>query len=116
MPWGDRTGPMGWGPMTGRGFGYCAGNDQPGSYAGPGFGPGWGRGRGRGRGFGPGRGFARRGWFGAWGPVPPYQAAPPATAMPAEQEKEMLKREAQYLKETMNRLEQRIQELEDQSS
>jgi len=36
--------------------------------------------------------------------------------MPAEQEKEMLKREAQYLKETMNRLEQRIQELEDQSS
>jgi polyhydroxyalkanoate synthesis regulator phasin len=36
--------------------------------------------------------------------------------MSAEQEKEMLKREAQNLKETMNRLEQRIQELEDQSS
>jgi len=24
MPWGDGTGPMGYGPMTGRGAGYCA--------------------------------------------------------------------------------------------
>jgi hypothetical protein len=23
MPWGDGTGPMGYGPMTGRGAGYC---------------------------------------------------------------------------------------------
>lgn len=26
MPGGDRTGPMGAGPMTGRGAGFCAGN------------------------------------------------------------------------------------------
>ncbi|MCD6382905.1 MAG: DUF5320 domain-containing protein, partial [Thermoplasmata archaeon] len=25
MPWGDGTGPMGMGPMTGRGAGYCSG-------------------------------------------------------------------------------------------
>lgn len=41
MPRGDRTGPRGFGPMTGRGFGYCAGYDAPGALqAGPGFGPG----------------------------------------------------------------------------
>src|SRR5690606_29649890 len=30
MPRGDGTGPMGEGPMTGRGAGLCAGNVQPG--------------------------------------------------------------------------------------
>jgi len=49
MPWGDRTGPRGAGPMTGRAMGYCAGYPAPG-YANPGF--GFGRGRGFGRGFG----------------------------------------------------------------
>lgn len=45
MPGGDRTGPMGTGPMTGRRMGWCAGAD----HAGPGT--GFGRGfRGRGRG------------------------------------------------------------------
>lgn len=116
MPWGDRTGPMGWGPMTGRGFGYCSGSEQPGFAAGPGLGRGWGGGRGRGRGFGPGRGFGRRGWYGAWPPAAPYLSSVPAATMSVEQEKDMLKREAQNLRETMNRLEQRIQELEDQSS
>jgi len=67
MPRGDRTGPMGAGPMTGRGAGYCAGYSAPG-YVNPipprsgGFGyghGGWGRGRGWGRGFG--RGFGWRG-------------------------------------------------------
>ena len=31
MPGGDGTGPMGMGPMTGRGAGYCAGFAAPGS-------------------------------------------------------------------------------------
>jgi hypothetical protein len=52
MPGGDRTGPMGLGPMTGRGTGYCAGEPGPGSANGPG---------GRGRGFGGGGGRRRRG-------------------------------------------------------
>lgn len=30
MPRGDRTGPVGMGPMTGRGQGYCAGSQVPG--------------------------------------------------------------------------------------
>jgi hypothetical protein len=52
MPRGDRTGPLGEGPMTGRQLGYGAGYDSPGYTRGPGR--GWGRGiygRGRGRGF-----------------------------------------------------------------
>ena len=52
----DGTGPMGMGPMTGRGFGPCAG-------CGWGMGMGWGRGFGRG--FGRGRGLGR--YFGFWG-------------------------------------------------
>ena len=77
MPYGDGTGPMGYGPMTGRAAGYCVGynvpgyiNPTPGSRPGiwgrgfwPGYGfrpvrgRGGGRGRGRGRGGGRGRGF-----------------------------------------------------------
>ena len=30
MPRGDRTGPEGFGPMTGRAAGYCSGYDEPG--------------------------------------------------------------------------------------
>ncbi len=66
MPRGNRTGPRGDGPMSGRGAGYCAGNDRPGfasSEFGRGFGRGMGQGRGmahgRGRGFGQGRGYGR---------------------------------------------------------
>jgi len=68
MPGGDRTGPMGFGPMTGRAMGYCAGFSAPGfTYPGPGLGYGrgfgFGRGMGFGRGFGRGLGFGRgRGW------------------------------------------------------
>ena len=52
MPGGDRTGPMGFGSMTGRGFGRCAGYPAPGFTRGSGRGMGGGRGWGRGRGFG----------------------------------------------------------------
>ena len=49
MPRGDRTGPVGMGPMRGRGVGYCAGFDVPGfvnRIPGQGFGAGcrWTRG------------------------------------------------------------------------
>ncbi|RLD18829.1 MAG: hypothetical protein DRI36_00450 [Caldiserica bacterium] len=67
MPWGDGTGPLGLGPMTGRAAGYCAGYPVPGymnPIPGRGF-WGWGRGWGWfGRGFGFwGRG---RGWRWRW--------------------------------------------------
>jgi len=37
MPGGDKSGPQGEGPLTGRQAGYCSGNEQPG-YGRPGFG------------------------------------------------------------------------------
>ncbi|HUU26805.1 MAG TPA: DUF5320 domain-containing protein [archaeon] len=50
MPFGNRTGPMGFGPLTGRGAGYCAGYTVPG-YMNPVPGIGMGSGRGRGMGW-----------------------------------------------------------------
>lgn len=88
MPRGDRTGPWGQGPMTGRGMGYCAGFPGPGFMSpGPGFGRGgFGRGFGRGLGFGRGRGWRRAGFGGFGGypypPVMPYgYPSPQATAI-----------------------------------
>ncbi len=62
MPGGDRTGPNGGGPKTGRAMGYCAGNENAGfSTAGGGRGQGRRR-RGRGgRGMGGGQGRGN-GW------------------------------------------------------
>jgi hypothetical protein len=57
MPRGDRTGPLGEGPMTGRQLGYGAGYNSPGYARGSGMGLGRGF-FGRGRGFfGFGRGY-----------------------------------------------------------
>ena len=62
MPGGDGTGPYGQGPKTGRGFGFCSGNDTAG-YNVPSAGSGRraGRARGRGRGMGGrfGHGYGR---------------------------------------------------------
>lgn len=66
MPRGNGTGPMGMGSMTGRGQGYCAGNNTPGAANGGGW-TGAGAGRGTGMGFargcrgagGGGRGMGR---------------------------------------------------------
>ena len=121
MPSGDRTGPMGMGPMTGRGLGYCAGYPTPGHMQ---PGPGLGMGMGRGRGFGRGRGRGCQGGF--WG-MPAYgypQAAPPPNpayygtqpgypAAPApEQEAAMLKQQAQNMDAALQEIRKRIEELE----
>ncbi len=66
MPRGDRTGPLGQGPMTGRRMGDCAETENVGS----GF--GYGRGffsRGRGLGYGRGFGFGYGRRFGFFGRV-----------------------------------------------
>jgi len=55
MPGRNGTGPMGYGAMTGRGMGVCAG--APGFGYGAGFGMGYGCRRGLGRGFGRGYGW-----------------------------------------------------------
>lgn len=126
MPGGDRTGPMGAGPRTGRSAGYCAGFDGPG-YLNPGYGGGfgggfrgagrggapWGGGRGRVWGGGRGRGFFRRlGWF-----APPigasYPSSPPSQSetLSASGEIEALKSQAEYFRGALEAIEKRLEEL-----
>ena len=111
MPRGDRTGPAGMGPMTGRAAGFCAGYNVPG-FSNPGFGAGMGRGFGRGFGGGFGRGFGRgrgmgMGYGAAYG-YPQYAPAQPIT--PAE-EVEMLKRDAQEMRDSLAAIDKRVEEL-----
>lgn len=72
MPYGDRTGPNGMGPLTGRRMGFCAGNDRPGysnngAYAVRGMGRGRGSAMGAGPGFARGAGRGRAGFYSAPG-------------------------------------------------
>lgn len=114
MPGGDRTGPMGMGPMTGRAGGYCAGYPVPGymtpvpGRGGFGYGRGWGRAFGRGRGFG--RGFGWR--WAAYGN--PYYGNLP-NSLPAynpQTEAQMLREEARAMQEELDAINQRLKSLE----
>ncbi|MBP7831251.1 MAG: DUF5320 domain-containing protein [Kiritimatiellae bacterium] len=116
MPGGDKTGPAGMGPMTGRAAGYCAGYGAPG-YANAGWGRGFGMGfgRGRGGGFGGGRGWRHRfyatgvpGWARPGVPYGPAHAAAPTE----EQELEMLNRRAEYFGDALADVKKRIEELQ----
>ena len=127
MPSGDRTGPAGMGPMTGRAAGFCAGYSVP-DYANPiggrgyrGFGRGFrGGGFGRGRGFGRGFGLGRAGYgmpaFG--GAVNPYAygGVPLAPTVAPQQELDGLKGQAEYLEDALDGIKNRIEELESQKS
>ncbi len=119
MPAGDGTGPMGRGPMTGRGAGYCGGYDAPGWFN-PvprrGLGLGWGRGGAWG---GRGGGWRHRNWYYATG-VPgwarfgyaPGRGYDPYAALPSrEQETEFLRQQAEWLKQQLDAIRQRIEEL-----
>lgn len=59
MPRGNKTGPDGMGPMTGRAMGFCNGFNSSGFTRGVDLGRGAKFGRGGGRGCGRGIGFAR---------------------------------------------------------
>ena len=114
MPRGDRTGPRGMGPMTGRAAGYCAGSDRPG-YANLhlGRGLGWDRGGGR------GHGRRWRHWYSAtglprwarFGGAPSWWDGPPAPPT-KEQEVEGLKAQAQWLKEQLEAVSERVADME----
>ncbi|NLX20471.1 MAG: DUF5320 domain-containing protein [Phycisphaerae bacterium] len=118
MPAGDGTGPMGMGPMTGRGMGYCVGNTVPG-FASP------MPGRGLGMGFGRGRGGGRRGWrhqFYATG-LPlwargqaPGVGVPFVAASASVNELEMLRNQTSQLAKTLEQVQQRIAGLESAES
>lgn len=124
MPGGDRTGPMGTGPRTGRGAGFCAGYNRPG-YAN--FGPRGGLGRGGGRGFGRGGGRGWRNRFYATGlpgwtrgldyyyDEPYYHEYPESSAQTGRTgrlELADLKRQASNLTEALDEVNSRIEELE----
>lgn len=117
MPRGNRQGPDGEGPMTGRGLGYCAGYDTPGFETAPagwlgGRGRGLGRGFGRGRGFrgygfgrlGPGRGlrYGGSGWYPPYDPGPGYPAAPENQRVVLEEEIDALSRRIEFLKRELD--------------
>ncbi len=103
MPGGDRTGPAGMGPMTGRAMGDCAG------YAGAvgGRGP---------MGRGPGHGWRRMGaGSGAFGgaradAVPP--ASPGAAMSSAEQQLDALKAQAEGFGEALAGIRRQIANIE----
>ncbi|HBS59031.1 MAG TPA: hypothetical protein DEA44_07190 [Firmicutes bacterium] len=83
MPRGDRTGPMGMGPMSGRGAGFCTGFAMPGVRN-----PGNTYGVIAGRGCG-GPGFGRiRGFKGS----------------PAEDEKDFLRSRAEFLEKELQKV------------
>lgn len=121
MPAGDRTGPMGMGPMTGRADGYCGGYDMPG-YANPtfgrGFGLGWGGGWGRGWRwrnwyYATGvPGWARFGYGPAWVTPPVWAYGPYAGPPTREQEAGFLKAQAEWLQKQLEAIEKRVSELE----
>ena len=115
MPGGDRTGPVGQGPMTGRAAGYCTGTPTPG-YMNPAPGrvlgtPGRGL-QGRGGGGRGGRGWRNRlcatGW--GFGPYAIY-GDPSDSSTTREEEMELLREQAEYLNETLEDLKKRIEEL-----
>ena len=117
MPRGDRTGPTGFGPATGRGMGYCAGNAGPGFMypgPGPGFGRGGGFGRGLGRGFGLGRGYGRQhlGLGRFWG-YPYPQTTPYSSYQPfnEEQEIDFLDNQTKMLEDELKQMKKRQEEL-----
>lgn len=126
MPRGDRTGPAGFGPLTGRAAGFCAGNVVPGyanpapgrAFAGQGLG---GRAGGRGQ---RNRYYATgmTGWQRAVSDFPPVYAPTPHYPTPAafparatpQQESEGLKNQIEFMEDSIKAARERIAELEEQ--
>ena len=106
MPRGDGTGPMGMGPGTGWGMGYCAGYARPGYFRSRGF---FGRGAGyRNRFWATGvPGWQQAGWYGGF-----PQSAPFAGTLAEEDEATFLRREAEDLERALKNVKDRLQEME----
>ena len=118
MPRGNRTGPVGMGPITGRAAGYCAGYPTPGFM------------NSRNQAFG-GRGAGYRhmyyatglpGWT-RYGWTPPHAGAVYGQPAPAqapfsptgpEEEVEYLQHHAENLKQQLEDIEDRLKELDEE--
>lgn len=101
MPRGDGTGPLGFGPMTGRGMGFCAGYNVPGYI--------------NGFGFGVHRGYRRM--FYATG-IPGWARfgyVPAETRVDyVADEKSYLKAQAQYLEDQLKYIKDRLNDLDNE--
>jgi len=121
MPRGDRTGPLGMGPRTGRAMGYCSGFDAPG-FINPGLGssagyPSAGLGLARGR----GRAIPEYGMGMAWGPrggrgrgyssFSSYSEAAPPAPLSADEERTFIEGSITALKSRIEAMEKRLSEL-----
>ena len=104
MPGGDRTGPEGRGPMTGRRAGFCVGHQVPG-YEKPRYGFGCGFGRGSGGGYG--RGFWRRDTT----PEPYYHPNTYPYTISKDEEKTYLEETAKNLEQEIKSIRKRIEEI-----
>ena len=99
MPRGNRSGPSGEGPNTGRGLGYCTGNDHPGFMnAISNRGRGYGRGFHGGAGYGRGAGLGFRGGYGSYNPGNVADVS----------EKTLIENEIRILKDQLSALEDRL--------
>jgi len=112
MPGGDRTGPVGRGPMTGRGAGFCAGYGVSG-FTNPGYGAGGAFFGGRGRRGRRNRFFATGvpGWqYFAGNPIPGGMSFSEQPGTP-QNELDVLKGQAQYLENGLKELQARMDAL-----
>jgi hypothetical protein len=100
MPGHDQTGPLGYGPRTGRGAGFCDGYPRP-EDGRPMTAPGFGRGFNRSFGFGGGMGRgnrARRSRF--FAPINP------------QDERTLLDKQKETLESRLNIINQRLEAIE----
>ncbi len=119
MPRGDRSGPMGMGPGSGRAAGFCAGYNTPGflnRFFGGGFGRGAGTGFGYGRGGGNrGGGFGWRNMFWNTG-LPGWMRSGSYSGQQREpdagMEKQFLENQVEVLKSQLDQMQKRLSELE----
>ncbi len=94
MPGRDRTGPLGEGPMTGGGLGFC------------------GRGLALRKGFGRRLGRFGRGYGRGFGRV--YEYPEGSAALTKEEEKKILKEEKAEIEQELKRINERLNETDEQ--
>jgi hypothetical protein len=113
MPGLDRSGPMGAGPMTGGRRGICG--RAGGATNLPVYGGGYGYGRGMGfrRGYGRGRGY---GFGPAYGGVAYPQAYGTRYPVSKTDEMEMLRADAEAMRQSLDAIQRRLADLEKEGS
>jgi len=102
MPRGDGTGPMGMGPMTGRGAGICA------SYAVPGY----ANSVDRSAGYGCGRGFRRTFCAAGMPGINRFCGSANEMYAPAVDEKELISRQIKLLENQLAQVNKRLSNID----